>query len=315
MGGYIFGNPNFTHPDQLAGLIINEVTGLSRTDLLGLSEVFGGKADLIFVNPNGISCSGCGFYNTSHVTLSTGFPQFYPDGRFSGFMVKGGEILIGSSGLNARNVDYFDIISQSFKLEGQLSAKALSVYTGLNKLSLEKGGKTYQIEKLSSDLKRAAVIAIDSSVLGGMYADRIRLISTEAGVGVRLMGDIASSVDELYIDSSGYLKLKSSYSAGSSEFKARSIDLTGKHYAQSGFKLKAFGDLTLNQALLGSKGEVVLISSDRSVFKDSLLVSGLRSDLTLTGTASLWIYSFGDLLSEKTRLYASGSVSLLRCYR
>ena len=57
----INGNPNFK--GKPADLIINEVTGGSRSELQGKLEVFGNKANVMIANPNGISCDGCGFIN------------------------------------------------------------------------------------------------------------------------------------------------------------------------------------------------------------------------------------------------------------
>ncbi|NHX21969.1 two-partner secretion domain-containing protein, partial [Escherichia coli] len=53
-----------------ANLIINEVVGNSRSQLLGKLEVAGQQADVLIANPNGISCDGCSFINTPSITLT-----------------------------------------------------------------------------------------------------------------------------------------------------------------------------------------------------------------------------------------------------
>ena len=53
LGGYITGNPNLTGSN--ARIILNEVTGTNRSNLLGATEIFGAKADYILANLNGIS--------------------------------------------------------------------------------------------------------------------------------------------------------------------------------------------------------------------------------------------------------------------
>ncbi|MEI8631497.1 filamentous hemagglutinin N-terminal domain-containing protein [Vibrio sp. PP-XX7] len=70
LGGLLQNNPNLH--GQAASVILNEVTGASRSQLQGYTEVFGAQANVILTNPYGITCNGCGFINTPRVTLSTG---------------------------------------------------------------------------------------------------------------------------------------------------------------------------------------------------------------------------------------------------
>ncbi|NTI07192.1 filamentous hemagglutinin N-terminal domain-containing protein, partial [Agrobacterium rhizogenes] len=71
LGGATPGNPNLNSSSP-ASIILNEVTSSNRSALNGPTEVFGGRADVIVANPNGITCNGCGFINTPHATLTTG---------------------------------------------------------------------------------------------------------------------------------------------------------------------------------------------------------------------------------------------------
>lgn len=68
LAGYISYNPNLT--GNAAKLILNEVTGTSKTLLQGYTEVAGQAADVIIANPNGISINGGGFINTPNATLT-----------------------------------------------------------------------------------------------------------------------------------------------------------------------------------------------------------------------------------------------------
>lgn len=79
-----------------ANLIINEVVGNSRSQLLGKLEVAGQQADVLIANPNGISCDGCSFINTPSITLTTGKPQFSPQGTYSALEVKKAVLLLVS---------------------------------------------------------------------------------------------------------------------------------------------------------------------------------------------------------------------------
>jgi filamentous hemagglutinin len=63
LNGYIEGNPQLQQGNA-ARIILNEVTGASRSQLRGYTEIAGQAAHLIVANPNGITCDGCGFLNT-----------------------------------------------------------------------------------------------------------------------------------------------------------------------------------------------------------------------------------------------------------
>jgi len=72
LSGFIPLNENLR--GSSASLILNEVTGTSKTLLNGFTEVAGQSADVIVANPNGISVNGGGFINTPKATLTTGNP-------------------------------------------------------------------------------------------------------------------------------------------------------------------------------------------------------------------------------------------------
>jgi filamentous hemagglutinin len=59
-----------------AKFILNEVVDGKTSNIAGLLEVVGNKAGVIIANPYGITCNGCGFINTSRVTLTTGESNF-----------------------------------------------------------------------------------------------------------------------------------------------------------------------------------------------------------------------------------------------
>lgn len=108
LAGNIDGNPSLT--GSAASIILNEVTSTKRSFLNGLVEVSGQQAEFVLANPNGISCSGCGFINIPRTTLSTGNPGVR-DGSLYDFSVDGGDIYISS--LNASNTDRLDLYARA----------------------------------------------------------------------------------------------------------------------------------------------------------------------------------------------------------
>ena len=78
-GVFVRGNPNLSSGHE-AGSILFEVTGKQESQIRGAQEIVGRRASFILANPNGVYVSGGRFVNTSRLTMSTGTPQFGPDG-------------------------------------------------------------------------------------------------------------------------------------------------------------------------------------------------------------------------------------------
>ncbi len=224
LGGYVVGNPNLKN--GAAGLILNEVTGGNASQLKGYTEVAGRSAAVIVANPHGITCDGCGFINTPRVTLSTGTPVI-ENGRLQRFDVDGGQIAIEGQGLNAGNVDQFDLITRSAQINAELHAKKLNIVTGRNEVD----ATTLAATAKADDGSNKPMLAIDSSALGGMYAGAIRLVGTEQGVGVKLAGDMAASAGDIQIDANGRLSLNRVAASGDVALKANTVDLNADTYA------------------------------------------------------------------------------------
>ena len=107
LGGHIVGNPNLKN-SVAAQAILNEVISGNPSQLRGYAEVAGQSARVIVANPYGITCNGCGFINSPRVTLTTGKPVL-DNGRLDRFQVDQGSVAIEGAGLNATNVDRFEI--------------------------------------------------------------------------------------------------------------------------------------------------------------------------------------------------------------
>ncbi|MGO7837524.1 hemagglutinin repeat-containing protein [Rhizobium johnstonii] len=298
LGGVTPGNPNLNNSGP-ASVILNEVISGNRSALNGAIEVFGGRADVVIANPNGITCDGCGFINTPHATLTTGVPDIGADGTLKGFTVNGGDVTIGTNGGNFAAgpgaVDLFDIVSRSVHVNGAVFGKDLRVTAGRNQFDYATGNAT-PLAATSGTPE----YAIDGSALGAMQADRIKIVVTERGAGVRMRGDMAANAGELSLSADGKISLGNvSGQQGvsiSSKAKVTASKVTSKAkvavQADQGITLDtvaADDDILLSSGsgLLSVGGEVnsaasVLMSSSAGIAAGSVMAGQM---LTLSATS------------------------------
>ncbi|MGX2986986.1 two-partner secretion domain-containing protein, partial [Ursidibacter sp. B-7004-1] len=201
--GWVQGNPYLARGE--AKVILNEVNSNNPSVLKGYVEVAGKKADVIIANPSGLHCDGCGVINANRATLTTGKPQIQ-QGSLDSFVVEKGKVTVEGKGLDNSKADYTEIISREVQANaGVWTNKALKVVTGKNHIKRSDSTGNLQIIHTNSPLasENSPQFAVDVGELGGMYAGKIHLIGTEAGVGVRNAGHIGASSDTLQIDNQG----------------------------------------------------------------------------------------------------------------
>jgi filamentous hemagglutinin len=244
-GGAVVGNPNLAQGS--ATIILNEVTSGNRSSLQGTQELLGQRAAYILANPNGITCDGCGFINFPRVTLSTGVPVIN-NGVLSSLLVNGGDVTVGAGGINATGADFFDILTRSLVLGGQINANDLTVMAGRASVDYASLVAT----ALAADGSKAPAYAIDSSALGGMYAGRIALVGTEAGLGVRLLGNVAASTSDVTLDVNGQILLKDMAISAERDIRVKSTQAAAT----------AGKEIETSNATLYAKGNVGLVGGD-----------------------------------------------------
>ncbi|WP_444815374.1 filamentous hemagglutinin N-terminal domain-containing protein, partial [Stutzerimonas frequens] len=304
LGGIILGNSKLN--GKAAGMILNEVTGSNASRLQGYTEVAGKSAHVIVANPHGISCDGCGFINTPRVTLSTGTPVI-ENGRLDRFDVNGGQIAIEGQGLNASNIDQFDLITRSAKINAELHANKLNVIAGRNVVKAD----DLSVIAKTPDGSDKPLLAIDSSALGGMYAGAIRLVGTEAGVGVKLAGDMAASAGDIQIDASGRLSMGRSAAARDLQIAAQQVELNGDAYAAGSARISAQENL-INRQSLATGGSGVLRAGELT--NEGVVEAGVKADNSRSASADLTlaaetIRNSGTLIAGRT-LAATASQTL-----
>jgi filamentous hemagglutinin family protein len=278
LAGAIRGNPNIVSGKE-AKVILNEVVSANRSYLRGFIEVGGKSADVIVANPWGITADGVGFINTSRAVLTTGTPNIDAAENLQGFRVTQGDLLVEGKGIDGTRQTYLDLVVRSASFNGPVNADNLHITTGANDWNY-----TDRTSQATTGSGAVSTYAIDSTLFGGMYANKIHIVATEDGVGVRALGEMAASADDLIITSKGTLELKNKISSkkdvkityegsdvngginiSSSEASVTAEDnlnltSTGKVILSKAF-LKAGNNLSINSLLLEDSGEKTDIRS------------------------------------------------------
>ncbi|QCP50035.1 filamentous hemagglutinin N-terminal domain-containing protein [Trinickia violacea] len=286
LAGQLFANPNLA---KSATVILNEVTSNNRSTLAGFTEVVGGAADVVVANPYGITCSGCGFINTNRVTLTTGTPTFGGNGALTGFNVQQGDILVNGSGLNATGQQIVDLVTRAVELQAPINAQDLGITVGPNVWSYA----TRAVTGTTSPTGSGPAYAIDSSALGGMYANRITLIATEQGPGVHLLGNVAATAGDFTLSAAGAIVLAGNVSA-QQNVSIASASTAANAITLNGASVTAGQDLSVNAA------------GGASMTGSALVADG---NLSLTA-ASLTDASSTSSLTNNNQRYAGGALSL-----
>ncbi len=263
LGGWVQGNPWLGKGE--ARVILNEVNSSQPSQLKGYVEVAGRRAEVVIANPAGIVVDGAGFINASSATLTTGTARWGADGSLSGFGVQGGLIRIDGQGLDASQTDYTALLARAVEINAGLWAKDLRIGTGTQVMDATLGGSG---EGLAPTGERPR-FALDSTALGGIYAQRITLVGTEDGLGVRQAGQMIAG--QLTLNAQGWL------------------DNTGTLYAQDAAPANGEAALAVrmsqgvrNAGWLAAKGSATLSGAQLQGDAGSVTAAGLESDGTLT---------------------------------
>ncbi|WP_311135642.1 two-partner secretion domain-containing protein [Yoonia vestfoldensis] len=299
LGGIIPGNANLTN--GAASLILNEVVSPNPSTLAGYLEVAGARADVIVANPYGITCNGCGFLNMDRMTLATGTPT-WEAGVFTGLGIDGGAIAIGENGAAARDTLRFDLLSRRISVAGAVEGQRIRVVAGRNDVVY----LTDEVTPRAADGRDAPELAIDSTVLGGMYAGSISITSTESGVGVRAPQNMAATTGDMHITADGRLVMGRASAQGQMQVQSASSDVTVQE------------SLAAREALEIEAARAILVETDARIVSEAALVLQAGTGVTLGANAEL--AAVGDLgvdagtgdavLGAAARVLSHGDVSV-----
>ncbi|WP_301101937.1 filamentous hemagglutinin N-terminal domain-containing protein [Propionivibrio sp.] len=262
LGGWVQGNPWLATGS--ARVILNEVNSNNPSLLRGYVEVAGQRAQVVIANPSGVTCDGCGFINANRATITTGTP-IMNSGNLEGFRVQGGMVTITGNGMDASTTDYTDIIARAVQINAGIWANQLKVVTGTNQVSIDQTTNDPSVSGATTGTGAAPAFAIDTAQLGGMYAGKITLLATEAGVGVRNAGKMYAGVGDVIITANGQLQNAGQItSSGQAQIDTQNgVQNTGTVYAQGNTAITTRGDIN-NSGVIAAQNNTALSATGAS---------------------------------------------------
>ncbi|HAJ0407932.1 TPA: Contact-dependent inhibitor A, partial [Escherichia coli] len=195
------------------------------------------------------------------------------DGSLQALEVTEGSITINGAGLDGTRSDAVSIIARATEVNAALHAKDLTVTAGANRITAD--GRVSAL-KGEGDVPK---VAVDTGALGGMYARRIHLTSTESGVGVNL-GNLYAREGDIILNSAGKLVLKNSLAGGNTTVTGTNVSLSGDNKAGGNLSVTGTTGLTLNQSRLVTDKNLVLSSSGQIVQNGGELTAGQNAMLS-----------------------------------
>ncbi|HFC7515105.1 TPA: hemagglutinin repeat-containing protein [Neisseria meningitidis] len=210
LGGWIQGNPWLARGE--ARVVVNQINSSHSSQLNGYIEVGGRRAEVVIANPAGIAVNGGGFINASRATLTTAQPQ-YQAGDLSGFKIRQGNVVIAGHGLDARDTDYTRILSYHSKIDAPVWGQDVRVVAGQNDVVATGNAHSPILNNAAANTSNNTanngthipLFAIDTGKLGGMYANKITLISTAEQAGIRNQGQWFASAGNVAVNAEGKL--------------------------------------------------------------------------------------------------------------
>lgn len=281
LAGYVQGNSNMVN--GTAKVIVNQVTSDAPTSMNGYLEVAGQKASVVVANPNGITVNGGGFLNTEHAVLTTGRPELDGTGNLQNYRVEQGKVSIEGKGLDGKRADSVSILARTIDVNAGVWANKLNTRNGQNNIDA-KNLKATALDLSATETK--PTIGLDVAAVGGMYANHITMVGTEAGVGVNLNGVVAGT-QSVSVDANGHLSVNGTLQSDTSLVaKANSI--------QNAKTIASGGELGLETKELSNTGHITSaknghVKVEETLTNNNTIASGANTQGAVTGNGSLTI--------------------------
>ena len=301
LAGYVQGNSNMVN--GTAKVIVNQVTSDTPTSMNGYLEVAGQKASVVVANPNGITVNGGGFLNTEHAVLTTGRAELDGAGNLQNYRVEQGKVSIEGKGLDGKRADSVSILARTIDVNAGVWANKLNTRTGQNNIDA-KNLKATALDLSSTETK--PTIGLDVAAVGGMYANHITMVGTEAGVGVNLNGVVAGT-QSVSVDANGHLSVNGTLQSDTSLMaKANSIQNTKT--------IASGGDLGLETKELTNTGHITSaknghVKVEETLTNNNTIAAGANTQGALTGNGSLSIEA-GTVRNTDAVIVSGGTTTI-----
>lgn len=251
LGGYVPGNANMMRGSS--NVIVNEVTSHNPTDMKGFIEVAGRKASVVVANPNGITVDGGGFINTDRAVLTTGKTEYDSKGNLNSYRVEQGRISINGNGLNAKDANALQILTEATNVNAGVWANTIETRTGKNTID----AKTLDTKKIGD----SSNVGLDVSAIGGMYANSITMKGTNTGLGVNVKG-VVSSTQASSITSDGKIIVDGGVTSnGNTTLAGQSIAIHNNGVVQGDVSTTINSKETVNNSGLINSGKTTAIKA------------------------------------------------------
>ena len=251
LGGYVPGNPNMMRGS--ANVIVNEVTSHNPTEMKGFIEVAGRKASVVVANPNGITVDGGGFINTDRAVLTTGKTEYDSKGNLNSYRVEQGRISINGNGLNAKDANSLQILTEATNVNAGVWANTIETRTGKNTID----ANTLDTQKIGD----SSNVGLDVSAIGGMYANSITMKGTNTGLGVNVKG-VVSSTQASSITSDGKIIVDGGVTSnGNTTLAGQSIAIHNSGVVQGDVSTTVNSQEILNNSGLINSGKTTTIKA------------------------------------------------------
>ena len=251
LGGYVPGNANMMRGS--ANVIVNEVTSHNPTEMKGFIEVAGRKASVVVANPNGITVDGSGFINTDRAVLTTGKTEYDSKGNLNSYRVEQGRISINGNGLNAKDANALQILTEATNVNAGVWANTIETRTGKNTID----AKTLDTKKIGD----SSNVGLDVSAIGGMYANSITMKGTNTGLGVNVKG-VVSSTQASSITSEGKIIVDGGVTSnGNTKLAGQSIEINNNGVVQGDVSTTVNGQESVNNSGLINSGKTTDIEA------------------------------------------------------
>jgi filamentous hemagglutinin family protein len=246
-----------------ARTIINEVTSADVSDINGDIRVQGTRAHVIIANPNGINVNGSTFYNVGGVALTTGSVGYVTrptplGGTQDNPLVSlgDGQINVGAGGISGV-MNRLDLVSKKIRIEGNVHNEHESPFSSISVLAgaasvefnpnlsiADAGGVWY--DRVATPELNDDSFAVDITRPASIMASSLKVMVTDEGAGVRILGDAVAAQNNFTISADGHVQIEGALAAAG-HFKVNSssveVNTTGEQQA----KLESQnGALTIN---------------------------------------------------------------------